>query len=66
MPRLYRDCLLVECAEATAMAEALAGLPSRLVVWRISETVVALDAEAVDEVLALLKRAGLTPRVVSG
>ena len=64
MPRLYQDCLLLECADATALADALAGLPARLVVWRIGETVVALDPGAAEEVLVLLKRAGLTPRVV--
>jgi EAL domain-containing protein (putative c-di-GMP-specific phosphodiesterase class I) len=65
VPRLYHHCLLLECADAAALAEALAGLPARLVVWQISETVVALDPEAADEVLALLRRAGLTPRVVT-
>ena len=65
MPHLYRNCLLLECADAAALAEALAGIPPRLVVWRVSETVVALDPEAADEIVALLRRAGLTPRVVA-
>lgn len=64
MTRVYRNCLLLECADAAALTEALAGLPPRLIVWRIGETVVALDPEATDEVLAALRRAGLTPRVV--
>ena len=57
-------CLLLECADAATLAEALAGIPARFVVWRISETVVALDPEAADEIVAFLRRAGLTPRVV--
>ena len=64
MARLYRNVTLLECADATALAEALATLPPRLVVWRISETVVALDPEAAEEAITLLKRAGLTPRLV--
>ena len=63
--RLYHQVLLLECADSVALAEALAGLPARLIVWRISETVVALDPEAEDEVMALLRRAGLTPRVMA-
>jgi hypothetical protein len=64
VPVLYRGVLLLECADAAALTEALAGLPTRVVVWRISETVVALDPEAHEAVLAALRRSGLTPRVL--
>ena len=66
MPGLYRDCLLLECADADALTDALAGLSPRLVIWRVSETVVALDPEAADEVMSQLRRSGVTPRRISG
>lgn len=65
MSRLYHQVLVLQCADAVALAEALAGLPPRLVVWRISDSVVALDPEAEEEVMTALRRAGLTPQVVS-
>jgi hypothetical protein len=64
VPNLYRNVLLLECADAAALAEALASLPERVVVWRLGETAVALDPEADEQVVALLQRAGLTPRVL--
>jgi hypothetical protein len=64
VPTLYRNVLLLECADAAALAEALASLPERVVVWRLSATIVALDPEAAEQVVALLQRAGLTPRVL--
>lgn len=66
MACLYEHVVLLECADDVALAEALASLPPRLVVWRIGATVVALDPLAAEEVLTLLRRAGLTPRVVDG
>jgi ABC-type histidine transport system ATPase subunit len=65
VPVLYRDCVVLICVDAEALAEALAGLPARAVLWQVSDTAVALDPELADEVVNLLRRAGLTPRVVA-
>lgn len=65
MAALYRGCLLLECADAVALTEALTGLPPRFVVWRISDTIVALDPEGFDAIVAALRRSGLTPRVTA-
>ncbi len=62
--RIYRNVLLLECADAPSLAEALAALPGRAIVWRISDTAVALDPELAEDVVARLKRAGITPRIV--
>lgn len=64
MPTLYRQVTLLDCQDAEALQEIVAGLPSRLVVWPISETVVALDTEAVEEILTILRRRGVIPREV--
>ncbi len=62
--RIYRNVLLLECADAPSLAEALAALPERAVVWRIGDTAVALDPELADDVVTRLKRAGITARIV--
>ena len=62
--RIYRNVLLLECADEPSLAEALAALPARAVVWRICATAVALDPELADDVIARLKRAGITARIV--
>ena len=56
---------VVTCARGgDRLAEALAALPERAVVWRIGDTAVALDPELADDVVTRLKRAGITARIV--
>jgi hypothetical protein len=65
MARILRNVVLLECSDEAALAETLALLPPRMVVWQVSATIVALLPEAYEEALVLLRRAGLTPRVVA-
>lgn len=64
MGRIYRDLLLLECVDEQSAADVLAVLPAHAWVWQISERVVALDPALTDEVIALLRRAGIGARIV--
>ncbi len=62
--RLYRNISLIECADATTLAEVLAGPAGRHVVRQLSDTVVVVDHTQVEPILKALRKAGYTPRIV--
>lgn len=61
--RLFRNLSLIECADAATLAEVLVGPAGRLVVRRLSDTVVVVDHTQVEPILKALRKAGYTPRV---
>jgi hypothetical protein len=63
LPDLFVNVALVECAEATVADELLRGPLGRFLVHRISDRVVAVDHERLDDVLKALRRQGQTPKV---
>jgi hypothetical protein len=61
--RLYRNVALIECADAAALGEVLAGVAGRHLVRWLSDTVVVVDHAQVEPILKALRKAGYTPRV---
>ncbi len=60
---LYRNVALIECADAAALSEVLAGVAGRHVVRRLGDTAVIVDHARVEPILKALRKAGYTPRV---
>jgi hypothetical protein len=63
LPDLFVNVALVECADAAVAEELLRGALGRFLVNRISDRVVAVDHERLDDVLKALRRQGQTPTV---
>ena len=63
MPDLFTNTALVECVEPSALEEILGAGLARYVVRRLSDTVVVVDHERLEEILKLLRRQGQTPKV---
>jgi hypothetical protein len=63
LPDLFVNVALVECADAAVAEELVHGALSRFLVSRVSDRVVAVDHERLDDVLKALRRQGQTPKV---
>ena len=63
MPDLYLNVALVECADAAIADELARGCLARFIYGRVSDRVIAVDHERIDDVLKALRRGGQTPKV---
>lgn len=61
--RLFDHVAVVESVDAATMDELLAGPLARHVVRRLTETVVVIDHAYFDPIVAVLNKAGYTPRI---
>jgi hypothetical protein len=65
VPDLFQNVSLVECADAAIADELARGSLSRFVYARISDRVLAVDHERLEDVLKALRRGGQTPKITA-